>query len=187
MSFDMWKVRLILICNAPWLSPRDWRRTAKWGGHWRKEKWSFSPVRTCVAKRVIPVRRRPHHDCFSCALPLSGTVCKWNIGMQPQEQITGVTRFIEHTAKCQATISGSWSHTYWKQNRLCPISLSIQCICITRVWLPATKILQMVPGNKNAAISDPLSTSDVQYWHIRYPSRNVGPRFCWKTHEQSGR
>ena len=49
------------------------------------------------------------------------------------------------------------------------------------------KDLPMLPGNKSAAIADPPSTSNVQYWHIRYPSENVGQRFCWKTHEHSGR
>ena len=33
----------------------------------------------------------------------------------------------------------------------------------------------------------PPSTSDVQYWHIWYPSENVGQCLCWKTNEHSGR
>ena len=48
-------------------------------------------------------------------------------------------------------------------------------------------IWQSLPGNKSLAIADPRSTSDVQYWHIRYSSKNVGQRFCWKTHVHSGR
>ena len=39
----------------------------------------------------------------------------------------------------------------------------------------------MLHVNKSAAIADPPSTSDVQYGHIRYPPKNVGQRFCWKT------
>ena len=72
-------------------------------------------------------------------------------------------------------------------DRLCYISLSIQCRCITRLWPPAAKILPMLPGYKSAAIADYPSTSDVQQWHIRDPSENVGQRCCWKTHEHSGR
>ena len=65
---------------------------------------SSSPVRTRVAIQSIPVPRRPDHNCYSSALSRSGIVRKCITGMQPQEQNTDVTRFIEHTAKCQANI-----------------------------------------------------------------------------------
>ena len=57
--------------------------------------------------QIIPVRMRLDHDCYSSALPRSGIVRKCNIGMQPQEQNTDVTRFTEYTAKCGANISRS--------------------------------------------------------------------------------
>ena len=70
------------------------------GGNVERKKQSSSPIRTRVAIESIPVCRRPDHHCYSSALPWSGIFRKRNTRMQPQEQNTDVTCFIEHTAEC---------------------------------------------------------------------------------------